>query len=102
MPRGQARSRSRSPDPFNQARGYKATLSNPHVSEPAKQRAKKILEEQYEGGGEGGGQSSSDEEIQTTRASNNRARGLKAAIRNRNVSERGKQQAREQLEEMNR
>lgn len=24
MPRGQARSRSRSPDPFNQARGYKA------------------------------------------------------------------------------
>lgn len=54
------------------------TLSNPHVSEPAKRRAKKILEEQYEGGGEGGGQASSEEEIQTTKTSSNRARGLKA------------------------
>ncbi|OXV12095.1 hypothetical protein Egran_00144 [Elaphomyces granulatus] len=74
--RNQSRSRSRSdshsPDPANQARGYKATLSNPRVSQEAKEHAKRVLDEEFEGVAV----SSDDEE--GFKNPTNVARGLKA------------------------
>ncbi|KAL2005095.1 hypothetical protein VTN00DRAFT_2945 [Thermoascus crustaceus] len=79
-------------DPANKARGYKAAIKNPRVSQPAKEHAKQVLEQEYEGGAA----SSSDEEKKPS----NVARGLKAAIHNPNVTDYGKMQARAKMEEM--
>ncbi|AEO68670.1 uncharacterized protein THITE_2118263 [Thermothielavioides terrestris NRRL 8126] len=80
----------------NVLRGHKAAISNPQVSEQAKERSKKVLE-------------SMDEPYDPSQASHgtageqqqkdpgNVARGLKASISNPGVSEEAKQKAREKL-----
>ncbi|KAL2215192.1 Conidiation protein 6-domain-containing protein [Thermoascus aurantiacus ATCC 26904] len=79
-------------DPANKARGYKAALKNPRVSQSAKEHARQVLDQEYEGGAA----SSSDEEKKPT----NVIRGLKAAIHNPNVTDYGKMQARKKMEDM--
>ncbi|OJJ33261.1 hypothetical protein ASPWEDRAFT_174677 [Aspergillus wentii DTO 134E9] len=80
-----------SPKAENVARGYKATLKNPNVSNQAKKHAKEELDK-YESD-----QSSSEEE---TRHTGNVKRGLKAAMHNPNNTDVGKKQARDKLEKM--
>ncbi|KAK5948060.1 hypothetical protein OHC33_010901 [Knufia fluminis] len=75
----------------NQIRGYKATLSNPNVSEEAKQNAQKMLD-QLDGAGMPDDEGGKD----PSRV----AGGLKAAINNPSVSEEGKQAAQEKLDNM--
>ncbi|PGH18385.1 hypothetical protein AJ79_00452 [Helicocarpus griseus UAMH5409] len=76
----------------NKARGYKAAMHNPNVSEQAKQHSREVLE-----GGLGGDTGLTDE---GGKDPGNRARGLKAATHNPNVTEEGKKSAQEQLEDM--
>ncbi|KAL4781553.1 Conidiation protein 6-domain-containing protein [Aspergillus varians] len=99
---------------INAARGYKAALHNPHVSEEAKERAKKMLEEldedqarqemqsegphhaafhRHHGRLPGERPGSPQERI-------NAARGYKAALHNPLVSEEGKEHARMMLRSM--
>ncbi|MCJ1439652.1 MAG: hypothetical protein MMC23_000132 [Stictis urceolatum] len=80
-------------DASNKARGYKATLSNPNVSDEAKQHAKEVLDNELSGGDI----SVSD---QGEKNPGNVAGGLKAATKNPNVSEEGKQAAQEKLDAM--
>ncbi|PGH14385.1 hypothetical protein AJ80_05975 [Polytolypa hystricis UAMH7299] len=80
-------------DRSNQARGYKAAISNPNVSDEAKQHAQKVLDTEFSGGNvsvtdEGG------------KDPGNVARGLKASITNPNVSDNAKEEAKERLEDM--
>ncbi|KAL1983781.1 hypothetical protein VTN96DRAFT_9867 [Rasamsonia emersonii] len=124
MPRG----RSTSPDPANQERGYKAAIHNPRVSEPAKQRARQVLADQYgekdidstEYGGRrsarrspsAGSRASSRsrsssaerEPVQSSRGEmknrTNVVRGLKAAVHNPNNTDMGKRSAQEKLESL--
>ncbi|RFU28295.1 hypothetical protein B7463_g8035, partial [Scytalidium lignicola] len=75
----------------NKARGYKAAISNPNVSDEAKQHAKEVLDNELQGGNvevsdEGG------------KDPGNVERGLKAAINNPNVTEEGKKTAQEKLD----
>ncbi|KAJ5566617.1 hypothetical protein N7535_008255 [Penicillium sp. DV-2018c] len=78
----------------NEMRGYKATLSNPRVSEKAKQHAQSMLDEL------GGDQPRKDlyhgkeQNKDPTRVQ----AGLKAAQHNPRVTESGKQHAAEKLE----
>ncbi|CRG87072.1 hypothetical protein PISL3812_04087 [Talaromyces islandicus] len=105
------RSRSSSPNPANQERGYKAALHNPRVSQSAKEHAQQVLEGQFneapanppseeeQGVGKYGSQpvqSSKGGERNRT----NVVRGLKAATHNQLNSDFGRSQARSKLEDM--
>ncbi|KAJ5462792.1 hypothetical protein N7475_007736 [Penicillium sp. IBT 31633x] len=84
-------------DRLNKKRGYKATLSNPNVSEEAKQNAQAMLNEI------GGGHPS--EELFQARGDQNKdpmgvLAGLKAAQNNPGVTEGGKQEATEKMKGM--
>ncbi|KAJ5819576.1 hypothetical protein N7474_005167 [Penicillium riverlandense] len=72
----------------NKLRGYKAAISNPRVSEPAKSHAREELD-RYQG-------TQSDDD----RLEGNVKRGLKAAMHNPNNTDVGRQQARDKLEAM--
>ncbi|KAI9932570.1 hypothetical protein ASPWEDRAFT_33458 [Aspergillus wentii DTO 134E9] len=81
---------------LNQMRGYKATLSNPNVSEEAKQNAQAMLNEI-------GGDRPRDE-LYEARGDQNKdpmrvSAGLKAAQHNPGVTEGGKQRAAEEMQE---
>ncbi|QKX60266.1 uncharacterized protein TRUGW13939_07409 [Talaromyces rugulosus] len=104
------RSRSSSPNPANQERGYKAALHNPRVSQSAKDHAQQVLEGQFnevpanppseeEQVGKYGSQS-----VQTSRGDQasrtNVVRGLKAATHNQQNTDFGRAQARSKLEDM--
>ncbi|KAK5083337.1 hypothetical protein LTR70_008174 [Exophiala xenobiotica] len=80
-------------DVSNQIRGYKSTLSNPNVSDEAKQNAEKMIN-QLEGKGmpEDAGEGNKDPSRVVG--------GLKAAINNPNVSEEGKEAAQQKLDNM--
>ncbi|KAI9035152.1 Con-6 family protein [Aspergillus affinis] len=79
---------------LNQMRGYKATLSNPNVSDEAKEHAEQMLQEL------GGNQP--QEEIHHAQGYGKDPMrvnaGLKAAQQNPNVSQSGKQAAAEKLD----
>ncbi|BDD63885.1 hypothetical protein MPDQ_003955 [Monascus purpureus] len=75
--------------PENKARGYKAAMKNPHVSQQAKQHAQDELN-QIESSTAGGQE----------RHEGNVKRGLKAATNNPNVTDYGKREARSKLEAM--
>ncbi|KAJ5101376.1 hypothetical protein NUU61_003598 [Penicillium alfredii] len=72
----------------NKLRGYKAAISNPRVSEPAKSHAQEEISK-FEG-------VQSDED----RHEGNVKRGLKAAMHNPNNTGAGRSQARGKLESM--
>ncbi|KAJ6003524.1 hypothetical protein N7451_006071 [Penicillium sp. IBT 35674x] len=85
-------------DRLNAMRGYKATLSNPKVSNEAKQHAQYMLDNEL-GGDEPREEIHSAQENQSG-DSNRVAAGYKAAQSNPNVTTEGKQRAGEKLEEM--
>ena len=76
----------------NKARGYKAAMHNPNVSEEAKEHSRQVLEEDLQGGDVDMSERGKDP--------GNVARGLKAATHNPNVSEEAKRSAEERLEDM--
>ncbi|KAJ6111323.1 hypothetical protein N7523_007384 [Penicillium sp. IBT 18751x] len=85
-------------DRLNAMRGYKATLSNPKVSNEAKQHARYILDNEI-GGDE------PRKEIHTAQGKRSRdttrvAAGYKAAQHNSNVTSEAKQRAGEKLKGM--
>ncbi|PLN83646.1 hypothetical protein BDW42DRAFT_192088 [Aspergillus taichungensis] len=82
---------------LNEMRGYKATLSNPNVSDEAKSHAQYMLDHELGG----------DEPRQEIHAAQSHgedptrvAAGYKAAQKNPNVTKQGKQRAGEKLREM--
>ncbi|KAI0386335.1 hypothetical protein F5Y04DRAFT_275943 [Hypomontagnella monticulosa] len=92
------------PDPENVYRGHKATLSNPNTSDEAKERSRRILENEtgepidssnnIRGVPDGG---NSQEEHKDPA---NVARGLKASITNQNVSDEARDRAKERLKDL--
>ncbi|GAD95749.1 chlorohydrolase family protein [Paecilomyces variotii No. 5] len=76
----------------------RCAISNPNVSEAAKERDQAMLEEEYGGGSSQGYDASSSEEGE--KMPQNVARGLKAAMHNPNVTDFGKKQARDKLQDM--
>ncbi|EAU84080.1 hypothetical protein CC1G_06942 [Coprinopsis cinerea okayama7 len=83
-------------DPGNVARGLKAAINNPNVSEEAKQRdIQKLQEMGYDapGGNSGSSNDAGDHDGLSTR----QRAGYKATLKNDNVSEEAKQHAREVL-----
>ncbi|KAI9368229.1 Conidiation protein 6-domain-containing protein [Aspergillus egyptiacus] len=85
-------------DRLNQMRGYKATLSNPNTSQEAKEHAQAVLDKEL-----GGDQP--QEELYQTRGDYDKdpsrvAGGLKAAMHNPGISQSGKKQAEEKLEDL--
>ncbi|KAI9883922.1 MAG: hypothetical protein M1823_004292 [Watsoniomyces obsoletus] len=76
----------------NKIRGYKATLSNPNVSEEAKSNARQALKQL--------GDDSQQGEDDDGKDPNRVAGGLKAAISNPGVSEEGKKEAQKKLDQM--
>ncbi|KAF9045572.1 Conidiation protein 6-domain-containing protein [Panaeolus papilionaceus] len=79
----------------HQARGYKAAIKNPRVSDEAKENAKQHLKDlDHHGaqtsGGQTGGQRSHEDNV---------IRGYKAALHNPRVSDEAKARAEEFLEE---
>ncbi|KAK5989301.1 Conidiation-specific protein 6 [Cladobotryum mycophilum] len=81
------------------AAGHKAALKNPNVSDAAKKHSKEVLETQFN---EGGGSKGGDTKGGDTEGKNqgNVIGGLKAAIKNPNVSEVAKENAQERLDNM--
>ncbi|EER29553.1 hypothetical protein D8B26_003887 [Coccidioides posadasii str. Silveira] len=79
----------------NKARGYKAAMHNPRVSEPAKQHAEERLHD-IESTGQ------LEQRDEEDKDQGNVARGLKAAAHNPRVSEQAKHEAEERLESMER
>ncbi|RDH27549.1 hypothetical protein BDQ94DRAFT_153737 [Aspergillus welwitschiae] len=82
---------------LNAMRGYKATLSNPHTSDEAKQNAQAMLEQL-------GGDQPRDELYDQTERGKDPSRfmgGLKAARHNPNVTDSGRQKAEEKLRDRN-
>ncbi|OTA02612.1 hypothetical protein A9Z42_0030270 [Trichoderma parareesei] len=86
-------------DPENVARGHKATLANPKVSNEAKQHSRSVLDNQLQ----------EDEATETARPKgseskqkdpSNVARGLKATLTNESVSEEAKENAKQKLREL--
>ncbi|KAI5798438.1 hypothetical protein FPQ18DRAFT_254116, partial [Pyronema domesticum] len=87
--------------------GYKSALKNPNVSQSAKQHLQEVLDEQFDGGdtehfsnapSRGGyGRDDSYSDFHGKRHSNVLG-GLKATLKNPNVSEEAKQRAKERLE----
>ncbi|KAK4941225.1 hypothetical protein LTR66_014824 [Elasticomyces elasticus] len=85
-------------DRLNAMRGYKATLSNPKVSNEAKQHAQSMLDNELSG----------DEPRKEIHSAQDRqsgdstrvSAGYKAAQSNPNVTSEGKQRAGEKLKEM--
>ncbi|PTB65872.1 hypothetical protein BBK36DRAFT_1120443 [Trichoderma citrinoviride] len=86
-------------DPENVARGHKATLANPNVSDAAKQHSRSVLENEFQ----------ENEATETTRTTGsqskqkdpgNVARGLKASLANEGVSAEAKENAKQKLQEM--
>ncbi|WEW58927.1 hypothetical protein PRK78_004395 [Emydomyces testavorans] len=98
----------------NKARGYKAAMHNPNVSEQGKKHAEQALHElestgqtqklhgQSGGGGGGGGHHQGHESHKQQTHEDNVARGLKAATHNPRVSQHAKEEAEEKLERMGR
>ncbi|TDZ29529.1 Conidiation-specific protein 6 [Colletotrichum spinosum] len=84
-------------DPENVARGHKATLNNPNVSEEAKERSRQILKDLGETYEQSGGQATSGD---GQKDPSNVARGLKASISNPGVSEEAKEKAQEKLDKL--
>ncbi|KAL9128260.1 MAG: hypothetical protein Q9217_003022 [Psora testacea] len=76
--------------------GYKATLSNPKVSDEAKENARNVLDNEFNGGNVGTGAMQDPNQKNPS----NVAGGLKAAINNPNVTEEGKEAAQKKLDEM--
>ncbi|KAH8689990.1 Conidiation protein 6-domain-containing protein [Talaromyces proteolyticus] len=104
------RSRSSSPNPANQERGYKAALHNPRVSQGAKQHAQEVLQNEF---GETQTRAGSEDEsfskygsqpVQSSRGEQksrqNVVRGLKAATQNMSNSDEGRAHARSKLEDL--
>ncbi|KAB5585690.1 Conidiation protein 6-domain-containing protein [Coniochaeta sp. 2T2.1] len=99
-------------DVTNAMRGHKAAISNPNVSEEAKEHSRQVLaamegKDSTGSGGSGGSGGGSDKQ-QTSGGSGsgetvdgkdagNVARGLKASISNPGVSEEAKERAKEKL-----
>ncbi|EEP76909.1 predicted protein [Uncinocarpus reesii 1704] len=80
----------------NKARGYKAAMHNPNVSEQAKKHSEQALHDI-----EGTGQPEQLQEAgEEGKDPGNVARGLKAATHNPRVSQRAKEEAEERLERM--
>ncbi|KAK5991744.1 Conidiation-specific protein 6 [Cladobotryum mycophilum] len=90
------------PDPESVARGHKATLRNPNVSEKAKQHSRDVLKKEF---GEPEEVENSNREQarkpDDQKDSGNVARGLKAAISNPGVSNEAKEGAQDRLNEGN-
>ncbi|KAI4121600.1 MAG: hypothetical protein LQ347_006800 [Umbilicaria vellea] len=90
-------------NPGNVIGGHKANLNNPNTSEESKQHSKEVIEnnggevDQSSSGQSSGGQSSSDD---TGKNPNNVAGGLKATLKNPNVSQEAKDSAESRLKEM--
>ncbi|CAI4214458.1 unnamed protein product [Parascedosporium putredinis] len=84
-------------DRSNQARGHKATLTNPRVSEDAKQHSRDILDDEFDDD-----TTYSDKLPENTEGKNpgNVAGGLKAAVNNPNVSSGAKKDAQDRLDAM--
>ncbi|KAB5583428.1 Conidiation protein 6-domain-containing protein [Coniochaeta sp. 2T2.1] len=103
-------------DVTNVMRGHKAAISNPNVSEEAKEHSRQVLaamegkdttgsggsggggdkkQQQQSSGGGGGGETTVD-----GKDAGNVARGLKASISNPGVSDEAKERAKEKLAEM--
>ncbi|THH02854.1 hypothetical protein EW026_g59 [Hermanssonia centrifuga] len=79
-----------SANPGNVAGGLKATISNPHTSEEAKERANERLQDMEESG-ELDHKEAHDAHV---------ARGRKAALHNPNVSLEAKERSKKALEEL--
>ncbi|KAF8153083.1 Conidiation-specific protein 6 [Crassisporium funariophilum] len=77
----------------NQARGYKATLNNPRVSDEAKQNAKERLDEMDQG------PESSVNDPGHEKDEGNVMRGYKATLKNPRVSDEAKKNAEKILKE---
>ncbi|KAK4219749.1 conidiation-specific protein 6 [Rhypophila decipiens] len=80
------------------AGGHKANLKNPNTSEESKENSKKILENEFnvQVDGDNASQSNDDE----GKNPNNVAGGLKATLKNPNVSDEAKESAKERLDNM--
>ncbi|KAK4114412.1 hypothetical protein N656DRAFT_796877 [Canariomyces notabilis] len=83
-------------EPENVIRGHKATISNPRVSDQAKERSRKVLEQYDEPYDESSASHGTTEQNQQ-KDPGNVARGLKASISNPGVSEEAKEKAKEKL-----
>lgn len=83
----------REPSPENRARGYKASLHNPRVSQEAKRHAQHELEEVEK-------EMQAKGETPAAIHQENIKRGLRAAMHNPNVTQYGQDEARHRLEEM--
>ncbi|GAB1319901.1 conidiation-specific expression protein [Madurella fahalii] len=83
-------------EPENVIRGHKAAIANPNVSEQAKERSRKVLEQYDEPYDES--TASHDTTQQTEKDPGNVARGLKASISNPGVSDEAKKKAKEKLQ----
>ncbi|KAM7187360.1 conidiation-specific protein 6 [Rhypophila sp. PSN 637] len=80
------------------AGGHKANLKNPNTSEESKENSKKILENEFnvQLDGEDASKSNDDD----GKNPNNVAGGLKATLKNPNVSDEAKESAKERLDNM--
>ncbi|KAK3710695.1 hypothetical protein LTR37_010114 [Vermiconidia calcicola] len=83
-------------DKSNQISGFKATLSNPNVSDDAKANAR----EQLKALGADNFDYASEVPAENNKNPGNVAGGLKAAINNPQVSDEGKDSAKKQLDNM--
>ncbi|KAF8428769.1 hypothetical protein EV426DRAFT_585827 [Tirmania nivea] len=85
-------------NPGNVIGGHKATLSDPHRSEEAKQHSKQVLDEQFGGGeGVGGNQGAA---TSTEKNSGNVIGGYKATLSNPTTGSGAKAKAKKKLNEM--
>ncbi|KAF2395947.1 hypothetical protein EJ06DRAFT_585508 [Trichodelitschia bisporula] len=91
-------------NPGNVIGGYKATISNPTVSNQAKEHAKEVLEEEYNipvaEGTRRPSQTAITNEAVEGKNPGNVVGGYKATIHNPRVSESAKEHARETLDAM--
>ncbi|OIW27872.1 hypothetical protein CONLIGDRAFT_634202 [Coniochaeta ligniaria NRRL 30616] len=102
-------------DVTNVKRGHKAAISNPNVSEEAKEHSRQVLDElegkESTGGGDSGGSggkkqtsassgTTSSDTLTEGKDPGNVARGLKASISNPGVSDEAKERAKEKLEQL--
>ncbi|KAJ9192850.1 hypothetical protein DTO166G4_6483 [Paecilomyces variotii] len=89
--------RASTEDRVNAMRGFKATLKNPRVSKEAKQHAQDVLDNELHG-------DEPRQELYNKRGQNvdptRVAAGYKAATHRPNVTDQGKERAREKLENM--
>ncbi|KAH7148867.1 Conidiation protein 6-domain-containing protein [Dactylonectria macrodidyma] len=79
------------------AGGHKANLKNPNTSEESKEHSREVLKNQTSSGG---GDDFVADDDNSGKNPNNVAGGLKAALKNPNVSDEAKESAKQRLDGM--